>query len=324
MAKRLKFDPFPLFPGSHQQTIIGSFYLLPRKVQSVTRLITLSDGDQVSIEITEPMDCIETDPTVFMVHGLCGSHESPYMIRLAKKLSEKGYRVIRFNMRGCGSSKGKSKKLYHSGRSDDVLEALKYIKNETPKSKITLMGFSLGGNIVLKLSGELNTEASNLIEKVIAVGAPVDLFSSVCLMQEPENQFYQNYFLKLLTQDIEYRQDLFSDVEKVKIPKNINLLEFDEGYTAPQCGFDSAIDYYKKSSSRNVIHNIDIPCRILFSEDDPIISSTSLDHLSLKDHIQIYKTKRGGHLGYLGIPGRKNGFHWMDQIVIDWVENKGE
>jgi uncharacterized protein len=321
MAKELPFDPFPLFPGSHQQTIIGSFYLIPRRVSSKTREITLKEGDKVTIEITRAKDWKETDRTVFMVHGLCGSHQSPYMIRLAKKLSERGYRVIRFNLRGCGSGRGKAKKIYHSGRSDDVLEVIKILKKETPQSKISLVGFSLGGNIVLKLCGQLNTAASMFLDQVIAIGPPVDLFSSVCLLQEKENQFYQNYFLKLLKNDVEHRQKIFPDIEKFTFPKKITLLEFDEIYTAPQSGFANAMDYYKKSSSRDLIPEIDISCQILFSEDDPLISSTSLDHFSFKEHIQVYKTKKGGHLGFLSIPGGEKGFHWMDTMVIDWIED---
>lgn len=319
MARNLPFDPFPLFPGSHQQTILGSFYLMPRKLDSITRFIELPDKDLIAIEVTQPKDWKEDDPTVLLVHGLCGSHDSPYMIRIAKKLSNKGYRAIRFNLRGCGSGKGKAKKIYHSGRSQDVLEVLKVLKKESPKSLITLAGFSLGGNIVLKLAGELNTVATNFIEKVIAVGAPVDLFSSVCLLQENENHFYQNYFLKLLVSDVMNRQRLFPDIEQVSIPKNITLIEFDEWYTAPQCGYKNAMDYYKKSSSRELVPEIDIPCHILFAEDDPLISSTALDHFTLKDHIEVNKTKKGGHLGYLGIPGGERGFHWMDSLFLEWM-----
>lgn len=319
MSKELPFDPFPLFPGSHQQTILGSFYLMPRRIVSETIFVEMPDKDQIAIEVSKPKDWKETDKTALLVHGLCGSHDSPYMIRLAKKLRDEGYRAIRFNMRGCGSGKGKSKKIYHSGRSDDVMEVIKLLKKEHSKSAITLMGFSLGGNIVLKLAGELGSMGPDYIEKVIAVGPPVDLFSSVCLLQQPENQFYQNYFLKLLKLDVENRQKIFDDIEKVTIPKNITVMEFDERYTAPQCGYDNAMHYYKQSSSRDLVQDIDVPCYILFSEDDPLISSAALDHYSFRDHIQVYKTKRGGHLGYLGIPGKKNGFHWMDAIVLDWV-----
>lgn len=322
MAKELSFDPFPLFPGSHQQTILGSFYLMPRRITSVTRDIELSDKDIVSVEISAPIGWKESSPTVLMVHGLCGSHESPYMIRIAKKLSDQGYRSIRFNLRGCGSGRGKAKKIYHSGRTDDVLEVLKILKKETPTSPITLMGFSLGGNIVLKLAGELNTMAGNLFDRVIAVAPPVDLFSSVSLLQEPENQFYQYHFLKWLKQDIKHREELFDDIQKVDLPKNLTLTEFDEYYTAPLCGFDGAMDYYKKSSSQELIQEIDVPCQILFSEDDPLVSSTSLDHFSFKDHITVYKTKKGGHLGFLGIPCGDKGFHWMDRVVLDWVRGE--
>lgn len=322
MANELPFTPFPLFPGSHQQTIIGSFYLMPRIVESNGEVVLLPDDDVITIEVSKPENWKPEDRTVVMVHGLCGSHGSPYMIRMAKKLSDQNIRAIRVNLRGCGSGKGLSKKIYHSGRSEDVLAVLNKIKKETPHSPITLIGFSLGGNIVLKLVGELNSSANHLVEKVIAVGPPVELYTSVCLLQSRANQFYHHYFLKLLKEDVEYRHKRFKELGAIHFPETMTLFEFDTAYTAPQCGFENAMDYYKKSSSMRLVPEINIPCQILLSEDDPLISSTSLDELSLPEHIQIYKTKNGGHLGFLGIPGSERGFHWMDSVLLEWINNQ--
>src|SRR5690606_21143125 len=160
------------------------------------KLVRLPDGDFISLEITTPKGWKPSDLSVFLVHGLCGSSKSPYLVRLAKRLNEVGIRAIRYNMRGCGSGRGLAKGIYHCGRSEDVFECLKVIKREHPESPIALIGYSLGGNIVLKLVGELGGLASTLLEKVIAVSPPAELYSSILLLSSPENAFYEKYFYR--------------------------------------------------------------------------------------------------------------------------------
>ena len=149
MSIELPFDPFPFFSGSHQQTIFGSFFSFQLQPPSSRKLIELPDKDKISLEITTPKNWKPTNPTVIMLHGLCGSHKSPYLVRITKKLAKKGIRSVRFNLRGCGSGKGLAKGIYHCGRSEDVLVALKELKKEHPNSPIVLIGFSIGGSIAL-------------------------------------------------------------------------------------------------------------------------------------------------------------------------------
>ena len=125
MSQELPFDPFPFFEDPHRQTIISSFFNFLIEPQSTQKIVRLSDGDKISLEITTPRDWKETDLTVLFVHGLCGSHKSPNLVRMAKRLEPLGIRTIRYNMRGCGSGRGLSKRIYHSGRTEDILECLK-------------------------------------------------------------------------------------------------------------------------------------------------------------------------------------------------------
>lgn len=321
MSTELPFDPFPLFPGCHQQTIIGSIFHVDPEPKSERHLITLYDRDQIAIEVTTPENWSEEGVTVAMVHGLCGSHRSPYLVRMTHRLLDLGIRSVRINLRGCGSGKGLAKKFYHSGSSEDVEEVIKHLHREFPHSPIILIGFSLGGNLVLKMAGELGDIAKSLISEVIAIGPPVDLYKSVQMISDRTNRFYEKYFLRLLRQDIDYRMEKFDDLERIEFPKRLTMRKFDECFTAPQAGFKDAIDYYRKCSSGRVISNITVPCRILFAEDDPLICPNSLDNLCLPETIRIYKTKYGGHMGYLSIPNEKNGFHWMDDLLIEWILN---
>lgn len=318
MSKELPFEPF-LFQDPHHQTIFGSCLHFIFDPPSRTKLVPLPDGDRLALEITEPAGWKPTDLSVVLVHGLCGSHQSPNPARMAKRLSVLGIRAIRFNMRGCGSGKGLAKHIYHSGRSEDLFEAIKLLKFEHPDSPIVLIGFSLGGNISLKMVGELAALGHRYLKGVIAVSPPVDLYSSVQMIGAPENEFFERYFYKLLRADVHYRHKKFKDLPPCRLPKNLKLYEFDQIYTAPTCGFKSAIDYYNKCSAAHVVEDIEVPCRILLSEDDPIISAKSLDIYQFPKHIEVYKTKKGGHMGYLGSPRSEKGFHWLDSLLQDWV-----
>lgn len=322
MDKKLieEFKPFFLFMSGHSQTIFGSLLSFQWPLRSETDYISLPDHDIITMETVTPGRWIEKDPTLVLLHGLCGSHNSNYLKRLTKKFIKKGYKVIRINLRGCGSGKGLARFAYHSGSSEDVNWALKNIKKRFPNSPLTLIGFSLGGNIVLKLAGELGDAIKELLVQVIAVSPPADLKECVRLIHHPDNQFYEKYFIKLLRQDTHYRHQKFK-LPKVHLPTNMTIFEFDEYYMAPQIGFKSALDYYEACSSKYVIQNIKIPCQILFAKDDPIINHDVIDESCLPSWVSVVKTEHGGHLGFIANPLKQPGFRWMDHILMKWVDH---
>lgn len=319
LSKELPFDPYPFLHDPHKQTIISSVFNFLFEPASDQKLIPLPDGDKISLEITTPRDWKPTDLTVFFVHGLCGSHKSPNLVRMAHRLEPLGIRTVRYNMRNCGSGKGMSKKIYHSGRSDDVFECLKVLKKENPESPIVLVGFSLGGNIVLKLAGELGKLGSHFLSGLIAVSPPVDLYSSVMMFQEPSNAIYEKCFYRLLRSDVHYLHSKFKDLPPIRLPRNMRLYEFDQLYVAPTFGFENAMDYYTKCSAIHVVEEINVPCKILLAEDDPIISHKSLDRCTLPSNVSLFKTKKGGHMGYLGRCDQRKGFYWLDGLLTDWI-----
>lgn len=318
MSQELPFDPFPFIDDPHKQTIISSMFNFLFEPESKRQVVTLTDGDKISLEVTTPKEWKPTDLTVFFVHGLCGSHKSPNLVRMAKRLEPLGIRTVRYNMRGCGSGKGLAKKIYHSGRSEDVFECLKALKKEHPDSPIVLIGFSLGGNIVLKLVGELGSLGKHFLKKVIAVSPPVELYSSVLMLGDPVNAIYEKYFYRLLRADVHYRHKKFK-MEPISLPRNLKLYEFDQLYTAPHCGFVSAMDYYNKCSAAHVVEDIGIPCKVLLAEDDPIISPGSLDRYNLPSNVSVFKTKKGGHMGYLGRAADGKGIYWLDSLLVEWI-----
>lgn len=321
MSQEIPFEPFPFFEDAHQQTVISAFFPNLTDPSSTQKLVRLADGDQLSLEVTTPLLWKPTDPTVVLVHGLCGSHKSPCVLRMAKRLDLLGIRAVRYNMRGCGSGRGLAKYCYHSGRSEDVFEVLKVLKKENPDSPILLIGFSLGGNVVLKLAGELSRTANAFLAGVIAVSPPVDLFSSSQLLADPQNAMYESYFYRLLRADVHFRHKKFKDLPRVQLPHSLKLYEFDRVYTAPMFGFKDVQDYYSKCSALHFIPEIDVPCKVLLSEDDPIVSATSLDRCNTPSVVEVYKTKKGGHMGYIGNPLSDRGLYWLDHLLLEWIDD---
>ena len=319
MSRELPFDPFPYLGDPHYQTILGSLHSWTLEPGSKTKLISLSGGDKIAMEITTPANWKGSDPTVMLIHGLCGSHKSPCIMRMARKLRSLGIRSVRFNMRGCGSGKGLAKKIAHSGMSEDIFEGIKSLKEEHPDSPLTVAGFSLGANMLLKMAGELNSINSLFLKKVIAVSPPVDLYSSIMLFSKQVNRIYDLYFYRLLRSNVYDLHRKFPELPRVRLPKDLMLYEFDQLYTAPMNGFASARDYYEKCSSVHLIPDISIPVKILLSEDDPIISSSSLEGVRLPSNVDVFKTKKGGHMGYLGHPSGERGVFWLDSVLLDWI-----
>jgi hypothetical protein len=123
----------------------------------------------------------------------------------------------------------------------------------------------------------------------------------------------------LLKAAVANRHTRFADLPPVTFPARLSLYDFDQMYTAPQCGFRDADDYYARCSATPLVPQITIPCHILFAADDPFIASTVFDAVDLPPNVQIWRTARGGHLGFLGTPGRPGGYYWMDTLLLEWL-----
>jgi predicted alpha/beta-fold hydrolase len=319
MAKHLSFTPFPLLAHPHLQTVTAPLFGVLLKLPSMQKIVTLDCLDKISLEITRPESWNERQLTVVLVHGLCGSYKSHYMVRMAKRLKRLGIRVVRMNLRGCGSGKGLAKQPFHAGRSEDLLQCLRVLKEEYPASPHLLVGWSIGANLVLKLAGEMKDAFRKLISAIFAINPPVDILESSRRFALSANRMYERFFYKKMRKDVLYRQLVFEDLPKFHLPKKLKMFEFDQIYLAPSCGFKDANDYYHRSSSMHVVSEIAIPCKILYAKDDPLISHTSLDHLHLPSHIEIFKTNYGGHVGYLSYFSDPRGFFWLDSLIEEWI-----
>lgn len=316
MANRHQFEYLPFQPlfglsSPHAQTVLGCFSPAGAPPPSTQLLVSLEDGDTLVCEVSTPRKWEESHKTVLLVHGMGGSHESCYMIRFSRKLYRLGYRAIRVNMRGCGSGTGLAHRLYHGGVSNDVLETIKVVKKQTPNSPIALIGFSLGGNIALKLAGELGEEASNFLETTIAICPPVDLAQTAAMLARPENKIYNSYYMRQLKSQA---------ARWVKGKSFSNIYEFDTLVTAPNWGFKGPFDYYQQCSSCFFLPKVHHSCHLLFAEDDPFIDYRPSVSMPLDSCVKVWVTPYGGHLGFLGWAGKDHYYFWMDSLLQQWID----
>jgi predicted alpha/beta-fold hydrolase len=310
MFKPLEFRPLPGLASPHLQMLFACYTPAGDEPPSQPLYITLSDGDRLCCQLSTPETWQPHNGTIALLHGLGGSHTSTYMIRLSRKFYELGKRVIRINLRGCGSGLGLNKKTYMGGNSADIISVLQLLKMEAPLSPIHLIGFSLGGNIILKMAGELGEKASSLLTKMSAICPSLDLGQNLKSLLHPSNRLYHRYYLSLMIKQ---------GKQWVGNRHIGSIQEFDEQITAPLWGFSSIHDYYEKCSSLKYIPLIRIPCDLLFAADDPFIDYKTLLSVKLSETSSAHLTQNGSHMGFIGRTSQKGGIFWMDQLLLDWA-----
>jgi len=255
---------------------------------------------------------------LILIHGLEGSSESGYARSMAAAALEAGFVVNRYNMRGCGNSPWHPRGNYHSGQTGDVLLIARERKQST-RLPLFLVGFSLGGNVTLKLAGELRREASELFAGVCAVSTPIDLSACVDQTARRENHLYQQRFVSRLKERVRKRHALAPELFTLEhLPKIRTIRDFDDYYTAPLFGFGTAANYYRTQSSNQFLDAIQIPALIVQAKDDPMIPFAVYDHPAFRrnPNLELIAVEHGGHLGFIS---RVKPRFWLDGLVMDWV-----
>jgi uncharacterized protein len=314
-----EFRPLPLLSNGHVQTLLGT--LFPGQAladPAVEYRASLSDGDQMAFHENSAPSWQPGDRIALLVHGLGGSHRSRHIQRIARLLLPHGWRVIRLDLRGCGNGLPLARHCYHGGCSDDVRAVAAEIARMHPTSPLTVIGVSLGGNIVLKMAGEVNEHPVPNLERVAALAPPIDLMSCAAMLARPQCRLYERHFLKDLIAEAVARQHFFPDLPPLRFPQTMTIRLFDELYTAPRRGFADASDYYRRSSSFPLLERIQVPTLILAARDDPFIAVEPFEALSLPCHVQVRIQNHGGHLGFLGRDGA-GGYRWAERRIAEWV-----
>lgn len=316
-----EFRPRRGLRGGHVQTIAS--FLLRRRIVLPTaeaRLIEVEPGVQVLCHCHWQTDR-KNALTVVIVHGLEGSSESEYMLGIAEKGLAAGMNVVRMNQRNCGGTEGLSPTLYHSGRSGDVAAVAENLIRNDRISRLALVGFSMGGNLVLKLAGEWGREGPPEFRAVVAVCPAVDLAVSADALHVGGNRLYEQYFLLQLRRRLRTKARLFpKDFDVSRLRGVRTLREFDDKITAYYCGFEGASDYYGRSAASNVLDRIAVPTFILHAANDPFIRilPQTRQTIASNPNITYLETADGGHCSFLAGRDGYDG-HWAELQVVEFL-----
>jgi hypothetical protein len=308
--------PFsPLVRNPHLLTVLGNFW--PRRLDTARfpekrQYFATEPGVQVLVISQRP----EGTPRgqLVMVHGLEGSSNAGYKRSMAQHALEAGFVVHRFNMRSCGGTEDLAGTNYHAGQTSDLRFVLERLG---PAGPILLAGFSLGGNVALKLAGELGE--TELIRGVCAVSTPIDLAACVERLGHRENFIYARRFLSRLKQRIRRRArqapEHYSDQDLGSVR---TVYDFDDRYTARMFGFGTADRYYATQSSQNFLDRIRVPALLVQAKDDPLIPFRVYSHPAFRTNpnLELVATDHGGHLGFVA---RGKERFWLDPVVIGWA-----
>lgn len=310
------------------QTIAS--FLLPRRVHlppGEERLIEVAPGIKVRCWCrwwSERGNDRRSALTLIVVHGLEGSTDSEYMLGVARNGLACGMNVVLMNQRNCGGMDEYAPTLYNSSLSADVAAVARHVVEHDGVSRFALIGFSMGGNLVLKLAGEWGSEGPAQFRAVAAVCPAADLAPSADALHEPGNRLYEYYFLIQLFRRLRRKARLFPQTFDPSRLRGISSLrEFDDRITAHYCGFTGADDYYARASAANVIDRIAVPAVIIHAANDPFIRlrPATRQRILANPNITYIETADGGHCAFLGQPNGTLGDdgRWAEREVVEFV-----
>jgi len=259
--------------------------------------------------------------TILIIHGLEGSSDSQYMLGIAAKGMAAGMNVVRMNQRNCGGTDALSPTLYHSGRSGDMAAVAQHLIHQDGVSRVALAGFSMGGNLVLKLAGEWGREGPPEFCAVAAVCPAVDLAPSADALHLPSNRLYEYYFIVRLRQRLQQKARLFpGQFDLSRLRKVATLRDFDDKITAYYCGFTGADDYYARAAAALVLDRIAVPTLILHAANDPFIRilPESRRKILANPNVTFVETEDGGHCSFLADPDGDDG-HWAERQILGFL-----
>jgi uncharacterized protein len=318
-----------LLRGGHVQTIAS--FLLPRRIHlpaAEERLVEVAPKVQVRcLCYWQPAEVRPLALTLIVVHGLEGSHESQYMLGVARNGLAAGMNVVLMNQRNCGGMDACAPTLYNSSLSGDLAAVARNVVENDGVSRFALIGFSMGGNLVLKLAGEWGSNGPREFHAVAAVCPAMDLAASADALHEPANRLYEWYFLWQLFRRFRSKAKLFPhDFDPARLRGVTSLRLFDDLVTAHYCGFTGADDYYDRAAAARVVDRIAVPTLILHARNDPFIRLTSETRAQIlaNPNITYVETKDGGHCAFVGErDGHGDDGRWAELEVVEFLRKVG-
>jgi uncharacterized protein len=312
------FRPAAWLPGPHAQTIAGRLLRRPRPPAFRRERIETPDGDFVDLDFVPAAD--PRAPLVLLLHGLEGSARRGYAILTYRALAAHGLRAVGLNFRSCGGEPNRAARLYHSGETGELRFVLRTLADRLREPAAAAVGFSLGGNVLLKYLGE-EGEAAEL-RTAVAVSVPYDLSAGADALDSSfMGRLYTSVFLKSLVAKAESKADALRDlVDMERVRSARSFRAFDDAATAPIHGFAGAEDYYRRSSSSGYLERIRIPTLLIHAADDPFLPGhvLPLDRMQANPNVQTVVTQGGGHVGFIGgVPWRPD--FWVEEQIARFL-----
>jgi predicted alpha/beta-fold hydrolase len=318
------FEPRATLRRGHWMTLYGwgNPRYFPRLPPPVRRVFDVAPNARVVAEChwhVKPWQ----HPTLLALHGLNGSSRAHYMRGLASKAFARGINVVRLNQRNCGDTEHLSRGLFHSGLTTDAARIIHELTHVDGLGAIVVSGYSLGGNLALKLAGEFGAHAPSELLGVAAVSPIIEIEQCTRALERPENRVYEWNFVRDLKKRMRLKEQLYPglyDLSKLDAVKTVR--EFDETVTAPHFGFRSASDYYHRASAMRVIDRIRVPALIITAEDDPFVPADPFrdPKVTGNPHIELHVCNHGGHCGFIGDPVGDDDGYWAEKRIVEFVE----
>ncbi len=313
----LQPDFQPIVRNPHLLTIAGNFW--PRKIDTArfpARRVEYRIDSKTTVISIEHQPAGGALGQIVFVHGLEGSADAGYIASFAQAALVRGFAVHRMNLRTCGGTEELCETMYHSGLTSDTRFVLERLQDQAPGPRF-LVGFSLGGNVTLKLAGELG--CTDLLAGVCAISTPIDLAACVRAMDKPSNRLYVRRFLDRLRSRVRRKSKLTPGLYSLEGLEDVRTIwEFDDRFTAPLFGFGSAANYYATQSAIRYLDAIRIPALVIAAKDDPLVPFEIYSHpaFSSNPHLTLAATDYGGHLGFIS---RQNPRFWLDTFALNWI-----
>jgi uncharacterized protein len=310
-------------------TIAASFWRrrFPRLPAGIPRLFQTEPGTQMRGDCHWQEDPRE-HPTLVLVHGLEGSSESAYMLGTAEKAWVAGFNVVRMNQRNCGGTETLTPTLYHSGRSADFRAVVLELIERDGLPEIFAAGFSMGGNLVLKMAGEFGNSTPPQIRGFAAVAPCFDLAACADALGEPRNFIYNMHFVRRLKSRMRHKARLFPQIYLANgrmdvLSKIRTVRDFDDAITAPFCGFASADDYYARSSAMHVLGAIARPTLVLTAANDPFVPVATFENAALRGNPNntLVATRYGGHCAFISQENGDERF-WSEARIVEFCKQQ--
>jgi predicted alpha/beta-fold hydrolase len=311
-------------PGGHAQTIGGRLLRRTAGVRFHKERLETPDGDFLDLEhaLVDGHPLSPDTPLVLKLHGLEGSAHSGYSVELARALARRGVRSVGLNFRSCGGEMNRTARFYHSGETEDLAFVLQHLHRTTPAQHLGALGFSLGGNVLLKFLGEQGPRAGDQLKAAVAVSVPYDLGVCADRMNRGGARIYAQFFLRSLRAKVRAKRAQLAGLCQVEQGlKATRVRDFDEALTAPLHGFAGAEDYYRRSSAGQYLPLISIPTLLIHSLDDPIAGSDTIPDAAIAANPNLVTafTATGGHVGFVQGPGPWAPTFWAEQRGAEFL-----